>query len=68
MIRIVVDFSKAMRTAAPIETELRDVAHNLEMASLDLHECDTKLAGIDENLSKYNGKKKNLQPRRFKHD
>ena len=46
-----------MRTAAPLETELRDVAHNLEMASLDLHECNTKLAGIDETLSKYNMQK-----------
>ena len=37
-IRVIIDFTKAMKSASPINRELRDASHNIQMAHVDLNE------------------------------
>ena len=50
-IRVIIDFTKAMKSASPINKELRDASHNTQMAQIDLKEIKKSLQSLDEQCN-----------------
>ena len=51
MVRVIIDFTKAMKTASPLNRELRDASHNIQMAHVDLNEMKNSLQSLDEQCN-----------------
>ena len=49
-IRVIIDFTKAMKSASPINKELRDASHNTQMAQIDLKEMKNRFKVWTNNV------------------